>query len=62
MSDTPKTEPKAPAKKPVLLQAVHGDLVHPLTALRFEMGRPTKCEVDAWIQSQIDAGKLTDDI
>ena len=64
MTEAAKTpEAKAEkAEKPVLIQAVHGDMVHPFTAVRFETERPIKHVRDAWIDSQIEAGKLTLDV
>lgn len=50
---------KAPAK--ITLTAVHGRMVNLLTGQVFEQGKPTEVAAkDSWLQSQIDAGKMTE--
>jgi hypothetical protein len=57
----PKTTLKAPAPQPTTarLRAAHGYMVHPFTNDVFDQYRVTTVIMDNWIQSQIDAGKLT---
>lgn len=40
-----------------LLRTVHGPMVHPFTNVVFN-GEPKPAEIDSWVQSQIDAGKM----
>jgi len=36
---------------------VYGDMVHPFTSVRHTQD-PVHAEIDGWVQSQIDAGKM----
>lgn len=51
---------KAPEPKLIQLRAVYGYMVHPFTTDTFDTMRLTTVKkVDSWMQSQLDAGKLT---
>lgn len=56
-----KQETQAPAPEPVIVarvNAVFGDMRHLFTNKIITTSGDTKLEIDAWVQSQIDAGKL----
>lgn len=74
MATSPKTDDKNPAdaaskaapevmktEKPGLVQAVHGLMVHPITAEVFEHLKPTKVDLnDSWVGLQMKHGKLAE--
>jgi len=56
---TPPAEPKPKVPRKAYVRAVHGDMVHLITAKRITKV-PAKLEVDDWLQAQIDAGKVVE--
>ncbi len=40
------------------IRAVHGDLLHPYTDVRFTTTDEKRVQVDGWVKAQGDAGKL----
>jgi hypothetical protein len=61
MATAPKVEDtpaKTEAVKVVRLFSVHGDMVHATDLTRFNTETSKKHELDAWVQIQLDAGKL----
>jgi hypothetical protein len=53
----PAEAPKEPAKKKAYVRTVQGDMVHLFTNVRFTTD-PKKVEIDSFVQTQLDAGKL----
>lgn len=57
MADVQKTPEKKQEKKLVVCP-VYGSMVHVLTGVVYDGATEVK-EVDSWLQSQIDSGKMT---
>jgi len=64
MTEAKKTKPEA-AEAPkaktvelVALRAVYGLMIHPYTQARFDQSKATDHELDGWVKTQMDAGKI----
>lgn len=58
MADLKTPEKKVEAPKKVLVRATLGDIVHPFTDTRFVLDASKPHERDAWIDVQLEAGKI----